>query len=152
IWIQLSLASECSSRVTQALGRLDAVGARGTRLEMQLQTALGAALVNTRGPVAETVAARSRALQVAEALGDEEYQLRVLYGFWIDQLRLCQTPASLTTAERFQRVARDAADPGDVPVGERTIGLALHYSGDQAGARMHIERMLAQQPAEAGYR
>jgi predicted ATPase len=33
-------------------------------------------------------------------------------------------------------------DPVDLPIGDRMMGLSLHYLGDQTGARRHFERML----------
>jgi len=45
-------------------------------------------------------------------------------------------------AERFRGLAADGADR---PVGERMIGAALHYLGEQTQAREQIERMLGHQ-------
>jgi hypothetical protein len=33
-------------------------------------------------------------------------------------------------------------DPADLPVGDRMVGVSLHFLGDQTGARRHIELML----------
>jgi predicted ATPase len=40
-------------------------------------------------------------------------------------------------------VASESSDPVDVPIGDRMMGLSLHYLGDQTGARRHFERMLS---------
>jgi len=47
-----------------------------------------------------------------------------------------------TLAERFSRVAANSTDPLASPVGDRMIGFALHFLGEQTEARRHIERML----------
>ena len=48
---------------------------------MKLFAALGAALVFTKGPVPENAAAWSNVLEIADRLGDAEFQLRALWGF-----------------------------------------------------------------------
>jgi predicted ATPase len=49
---------------------------------------------------------------------------------------------ALTLTQRFYSLAQDRGDPADLPIGDRIIGVSLHYCGDQTNARRHIERML----------
>ena len=46
-------------------------------------------------------------------------------------------------AKRFSDFAEKKADENDRLIGDRLTGTALHFLGDQPGARSHLERMLA---------
>src|SRR5262249_17677125 len=74
---------------------------------------------------------------------DTEYQLRALWALWVYQLDSGDLQAAQRLAQRFADLAANTADQADIAIGERIIGVSLHYNGDQAGARQHIERMLA---------
>jgi predicted ATPase/DNA-binding winged helix-turn-helix (wHTH) protein len=142
LWIQLSLLGECRSRVGEALARLKAEPGVAPRHEMALQAALALSLVHTDGPANETAAAWSRVLGFAENLGDVEYQLRSLYGLWASGVDKGGYAAALAFARRLRDVAAAAADAVAVRVGDRLIGVALHFLGEQADARRHLERVL----------
>ena len=49
---------------------------------MKLLAALGASRLYTRGGVPEVASAWTKALELAESLGDLEYQKRSLWGLW----------------------------------------------------------------------
>jgi predicted ATPase/DNA-binding winged helix-turn-helix (wHTH) protein len=144
LWILLSLSDECRARVDQALANLDRASSRGTRDEMQLWFARAWSLhFNFKGPVPPTVAAWTNVLQMAEHLAHVDYQLRALWGLWACHLRRGEYPSALTLADRFAELAQGQSDPTDALVGESLRGVSLHLLGDQAGARYHLERMLA---------
>src|SRR5260370_9946157 len=109
---------------------------------MQLVSALGAALMLTRGSGTDPTAAWTNALALAERLGDADYRLRALWGLFIDRLTCGEYQAALAFAERFRRHAAATADPADPLIGDRMIGSALHVLGNQIDARRHIELML----------
>src|SRR6185369_12960260 len=54
LWFQQSLMLECRGRVERALASLEPGSARGDRREMQLFAALGASLMQTKGPAPDT--------------------------------------------------------------------------------------------------
>jgi len=110
---------------------------------MKLYAALAASLLFSKGPTPETEAVGAKALDIAECLGDTEYQLRALYGLWACQVNAGECRGALTLAQRFHSLAQDRGDPADLPIGDRLIGVSLHYWGDQTNARRHIERMLS---------
>jgi len=110
---------------------------------MQLYAALGLALMYTKGAVSETRTALANALAIAESLADTDYQLRALWGLCVDRLNNGMFREALAFAEQFCAVAASSPDPVDLPIGDRMMGLSLHYLGDQAGARRHFERMLS---------
>jgi predicted ATPase/DNA-binding winged helix-turn-helix (wHTH) protein len=142
LWMHLSLVNECRQRVLQALGGERFVGPRDERREMRLQAALGAALLYTSmGPDAR--AALSRALEIARHVGDPDYELRALWGLWVDRLNGGAFAGALAVGEQFLAVADGSTDPNDVAIGHRLVGIALHFLGEQARAAAHLERMLA---------
>jgi predicted ATPase/DNA-binding winged helix-turn-helix (wHTH) protein len=140
LWFQLSLMSECCERVELALSVLSAD--QDPRAEMQLQAALAWSEMQTRG----SDQARSAwiiVLRLAESLEDIDYQLRSLWGLWAAELNNAQLRSALATAERFCSLAEKSADPNDPFVGDRMVGYILHLLGEQSGARLRLERMLA---------
>jgi len=76
LWMRLSLLEECRRRAKQVLGALGAGGIWDPRNEMRLSAALGAS--SSEAP--EMGAAFTKALEIAENLGDVSYQLRALQG------------------------------------------------------------------------
>ena len=142
LWIQLSLLGECRARVGRALATLTSEARFSPRHEMALQAALALSLVHTNGPANETAAAWSRVLGFAENLGDAEYQLRSLYGLWSSSVDEGGYRATLDFARRFRGVAEARMDASAMLVGDRLIGVASHFLGEQAEARRRIERML----------
>ncbi len=116
---------------------------------MQLHAALAASPMYTRDAVSEIDAAGTKALEIAESLGDAEYQLRSLWGLWSFCIIGGQHRVALTLAQRFYTLAASRSDPNDRLIGERMIGTSQHHLGDLLSARRHIERVLAHDVAPA---
>jgi predicted ATPase/DNA-binding winged helix-turn-helix (wHTH) protein len=141
LWVQLSMIDECRVRVEAALPMAAIDGNDGERRRMKLNAALGLSLLYTKGNAPETVATWTSALAVAERIGDTEYQLRALYGLWTSHVSIPECRPALELARRFLVLAADQGD-ATLPIGDRMIGVTLHYQGDQNSARNHIESML----------
>jgi predicted ATPase len=148
LWMHLSLMEECRSRVEQALAAL-AAGANGdARREMKLHAALGASLIHTRGAAGPEIgAAWTKALEIAESLDDAEYRLRSLWGLGYFHSMSGRNDLALVMAQKFCSLAAASADPNDLLVGERMIGVSRYFLGDLPNARRHIERALAHHEA-----
>jgi predicted ATPase/DNA-binding winged helix-turn-helix (wHTH) protein len=146
LWGHLSLIDECRRRVEQALASLDSGAMRGTRRHVQLLAAIGSArLYSSRragSDPAEIEAAFAGALELAEALGDTDYQLKALWGLWVDRFNRGEHRHALELATRFRDRAARASEPADRLVGERMIGFSLQLLGEQLAARQHTQRML----------
>ena len=142
LWGQLSLPEECHRHVDRALASFAPGSIPADRRAMLLYAALGESLIYIKGPV-ETGAAWMTALEIAERLNDTDYQMRALYGLWACRNLGGEYQASLVFAQRFCSLAVKQADPADLLIGDRMTGVVLHFLGDQASAREHIERMLA---------
>jgi predicted ATPase len=144
LWMHLSLPEECRGRVEQALAARGLGERRDARREMKLHAALAASLIYTSGAAAPEIGAVwTRTLEIAESLDDAEYQLRALWGLWSFQISVGDYPAADTLARRFHEIAMRSNHAGDLLIAERMIGGALHFLGDQAAARRHIESMLS---------
>ena len=149
LWMHLSLLEECRGRVERALAAVAAGAGRNPQREMQLHAALAASLMYTRGAVSEIDAVGTKALEIAESLGNAEYQLRSLWGRWSFHICGGQQCVALTLAQRFHALAAKRSDPNDRLIGERMIGTSQHYLGDLLSARRHLERVLAHYVAPA---
>ena len=143
LWIQLSLLEECRSRAQQAIDALGTSGTRGQREEMRLYAALGSS--TSQAP--EMGAAFAKALEIAERLGDAEGQLRALSGLNFYHTGSGRYRAALPFAQRFHDLATRDSDLYDRLFGERMMGVAKHFLGDQIGARRHLTRALTHYPA-----
>ena len=144
LWVELLQLDECRRRVERAIAGLVAGPGRETRQEMQLQAALGLSLMYTEGPIPKTGAAWARALELAESLGETEYQLRALWGLWVYRISTGEPRTALALTQRFRSLAESKGDSdgADLLIGERMTGVLLHYLGDQTNARACFERML----------
>jgi predicted ATPase/DNA-binding winged helix-turn-helix (wHTH) protein len=139
LWMHLSLLEECRSRAKQALGALGASGTRNSREEMRLHSALGASTPE----VPEMGAAFTKALDIAEALGDTEYQLRALHGLYFYHYGSGRHDAALQSAQKLHNLAMGGSDPSNRLDSERLMGATEHTLGDQTSARRHLEDALA---------
>ena len=139
LWMHLSLHEETRGRVKQALAALAGDVSPDVRQQMKLYAALGAA---TAEP-SEMGAALTQALELAERVGDFEYQLRALRGLAFYHTASTRFRTALPFAQRFYDLAASGDDPNNRLIGERTIGVAQHYVGNHLDARPHLERVLA---------
>jgi predicted ATPase len=141
LWRHLSLMEECRNRVERALA---AVAAGDARREMQLYVALAQSLTFTRGAaITEVGAASAKALEIAESLGNPDYQLRALRDLWVFRFNSGQHCLALTLAQKFYTLTATRLDPFERMIGERLIGTSQYYLGELPGARHLIERVLA---------
>jgi predicted ATPase len=108
---------------------------------------LAAAPDYTRGGVPEVASAWAKALELAESLGDLEYQKRSLWGLWSFHVNGVDYRTALSLAHRFASLVATTLDRKDRSVGERMIGISHHNLGDQQSAGHHIERALADSAA-----
>jgi predicted ATPase/DNA-binding winged helix-turn-helix (wHTH) protein len=138
LWLHLSLLDECRSRVRQALSALGTGGISDPRDEMRLSAALGAS--SSEAP--EMSAAFTKTLEIAENLGDVNYQLRALQGLQFYHAANHRYRAALPFAQRFHDLAMRGSDPSVRLAGECMIGSLKHTLGDQFTARLHLEQVL----------
>jgi predicted ATPase/DNA-binding winged helix-turn-helix (wHTH) protein len=139
LWMRLSLLAECGGRTKQALSALGTAETRDPREEMRLQAALGASTPEA----SEMGAAFTKTLDIARRVGDVEYQLRALGGLSFYHGASGRFCTARPFAQEFHALALRGSDRNDLMVGERMMGVAAHYVGDQMTARRHLEQALA---------
>src|SRR5262249_54902440 len=144
LWMQLSLIDECRGYVERALANHMAEPNRSERDEMKLLAALAIAVTNVRGPLPETDVVWTRALRLAEKLDESGYQLRAMWGMWVYRVYVGDCPGALALAEQFCALADEKGYAAARPIGDRLTGISLHYLGDHANARRHLESALSQ--------
>jgi predicted ATPase/DNA-binding winged helix-turn-helix (wHTH) protein len=137
LWMHLSLLEECRGRVKQALGVLGTDGKRDPRQEMKLQAALGRS-----NDVFEMGEGSMRALELAESLGDSEYQLRALLGLYFFHMANRRYRAALPFAQRFYDLAASRLNSDDKR-GENMLAIVEHYLGAHQNARGRCESILS---------
>jgi predicted ATPase len=142
LWMHSSLMEESRGRAERALAAIAAGAGQDKHSEMQLYTLLAQSLMYIRGAAGSEIgAARTKALEIAESLGNAEYQLRALWGLWNFRFNSGHHCLALGLAEKFHSVAATRPDPIDRLIGERMIGTSQHYLGELREARRHLERV-----------
>jgi predicted ATPase len=112
------------------------------RRRMQLYAALGWLQMYESGRLESSAAAWRTALQLAQEIGDTDYQLRALWALWSGRTNHAEFREALILACEFRDLSARSDDLADQLVGERMTGATLHFLGDQPGARACIEGML----------
>jgi len=98
---------------------------------MRLFLALAITALHTQDPGGPTtVAALTRALELAEELDDSDYCLRAIWALYVYRFRVGDYRSALTLAERFRSIAARTPDRFDDLIGDRLIAIVLHILGD----------------------
>lgn len=144
---RLSLLDECLAWVRRAIDYLDARPGLDERNRMKLYAALGWPRICPTGASEHGVAAWSKALRIAEDIGDVDHQLRAIWALWVDAINRAEPRLGLTFTDRFRTLALSSPDPADVVIGKRLYGATLHWLGRHAEARDHLLQMLGEYAA-----
>jgi predicted ATPase/DNA-binding winged helix-turn-helix (wHTH) protein len=146
--LQLGLLEECLARVDTALSWLPPGDADSERSQMKLYTARGAALLFRTGGEATGIAFRL-ALEIADRIGDAEYQKRGVWGSWCYAYLNGRYDEALRLAERFHALALQQAHRWDELTGKRILGITHLCLGNLDASRSFLESMLAGHPRDA---
>jgi predicted ATPase len=120
------------------------VGADRDLKELDLQVALGAALIATKGwavPEVGTTYARARQLCMSDAQIPQ--LLAALLGLFTHHLHWSSKHVALEIAGELLRLAEQQQDIPAQAVGHRCTGVALLFNGQLLSAMTHFERALA---------
>ena len=147
LWLSMSLPGEWHVWAEKAIHSLDEAGLRDTRQEMILQATLGISHQLVRGTGSAAHAALTRALELAEHLGDPDYQLRILHTFWIYHVRVGEVQTAMALARRADAVAASLADPAASATAGWMLGISLHWGGEHGAARRRLEHLLQDPPS-----
>lgn len=146
--LQLGLLEECLARVDTALSRLPPDGAATDQRRMKLYAARGAALLYRSGGEATGTAFR-QALEIADRVGDVEYQKRGIWGSWCHAYLNGRYGEALALAGRFHALAAQRANRWDELTGQRILGISHLCLGHLDAALACLETMLAGHPKDA---
>lgn len=141
-----SATAEAEAQLTRALELLATVpdGPTRRRQELDVQVALGGALISAKGYAAtETGRAYARARELCAEVGKTPQLFPVLFGQAVIHMQRAEHFAALEVSEELVRLAQRQEDPAPVLVGHRVVGASLFHLGRFAGARGHLERTLA---------
>ncbi|MEH2506618.1 putative ATPase/class 3 adenylate cyclase [Bradyrhizobium sp. AZCC 1578] len=119
------------------------------RRELDLQVALGVALMATQGWAApEAGRANARARELCEQIGATAQLWPVLYGQWVFHGVRAEHNAAREVADEFLRRAQDHQETSATVVAHRIHGTGAFWRGEATSARDHLERTLALYDAE----
>jgi len=145
VFLNLSHLIECRKWCARALAEIED-GQLGTALELELQGALGIALMFTRGNSDAAGRALTRALEVATALDDHWNQLRMLGRLHIFHERIGEYHVAMGYARRAVEIAEVIGQDEAIGVAYSLSGISHHLAGDQITARRELELSLARSP------
>ncbi|HET6160163.1 MAG TPA: winged helix-turn-helix domain-containing protein [Dongiaceae bacterium] len=129
----LGLLETCHDIAERALAAIARAPIRNPREEMQLQAALGAALVYVRGPGDATHDAWARTLEIAVDIDDTDYQARALWGLWNAGIYGGTPHVAMEFAQRYRELVAERDDAAAL-LSYRLIGITQHYLGKQEAA------------------
>lgn len=138
IFLAMSLLTECRRWSERALAAITSTS-RGSTDEMHLQAALGLTLMFTRGGSEAARNALTRALAIAEALGDAPNQLQLLGRMHIFHERIGEFEAALDYARRSLVVAEALGDAASLGLAQSLLGVSLHLDGKHRDALKMLE-------------
>lgn len=141
-WMQLSLLDECRVRVSDILVKLRSSGSINASLEMRLQRALGAASAWAQGPVPQVADSWKRTLILSKQNDDAEHQMQGHYGLWLYNIRSGNYKVAFHHGNELTSLGNTTGDIVAKWTGERAKGVALHFLGDNEGAKRLIENVL----------
>lgn len=144
IFLELSLLTECHKWSASGLARLDD-STRGSRHEMVLQEALAESATWALAKQESARGAFTRAVEIAQHLGDIPRRLRLLVGLHVFLIKAGELRDSLAVAEEFAAAACAAADTTYGAVADCLLGGSHHFMGSQEAARKHLQTGVSSQ-------
>ncbi len=142
-WFAQVQLDECHARVQRALTHLDAHPGADERRRMKLFGALGWPQMRAIAGQPSGALAWRRTLDLAERLGDTDYQARALLALWADRANAGEPRAALEFAERFGALATRHGDAAEIGIADRMRARAQLFLGQIDTAHANISRMLA---------
>jgi predicted ATPase len=144
-FLKLSLFAECQLWARRAIGLLDTTDHR-LEYDLELHAALGLAMLLTKGTTDEVHAFLTRALRIAEEIGDVPNQLRLTERLHVFHMRTGNFTDALALARHGEAVASNHGDRVRLAHMRIALGVSCHLAGDTPLARSHIESALLQLP------
>lgn len=144
-FLKLSLFAECQLWAKRAIEQLEATN-RSLKYDLDLHAALGLALLLTKGATDEVYTFLTRALRIAEQIGDVPSQLRLTERLHVFQMRTGNFTEALALARQGEAVAANHGDRIRLAHMRIALGVSCHLAGDTPLARSYVESALLQLP------
>ena len=144
--LQGSAYAEAVAHLTQGLAVLTTLRETPARLqqELDLQVALGPALLATKGHAAPDVErAYSRARELCAQVGDTPHLFPVLRGLMLYYQQRGDIQTASQLGEQLLRLAQTQPDPAPRLLAHYQLGVVLFWRGEPAAARTHQTQALA---------
>jgi predicted ATPase/DNA-binding IscR family transcriptional regulator len=144
--VQHSANAEALGHLTTALDLLKSLpdSLERTRRELELQIAVGAPLIATKGYGATEVGTTyHRALELCRRFGETPELFPVLWGLWVFYLVRAEHKNERELAEQLFSLAQRVGDPGLLVVAHLALGAASFYLGEPTVAREHWDKGIA---------
>jgi len=144
--LQSSANAEAIAHLTKGLALLATLPETSTRLqqELDLQVALGTALIVTNGYAApEVERAYVRARELCEQIGDTPQLFPVLRGLVLYYQTQGQLQTAYQLGEQLLRLAQSQPEPAHLMLAHHMLGHTSFLRGELASARTHHTQALA---------
>jgi TOMM system kinase/cyclase fusion protein len=144
--LQRSAHVEAISHLTRGIEGLAAMPSIAERIqhELNLQTALGSALMATKGQGAPEVGqAYARARELCRQVGETPQLFPVLFGLWRFYQVRAEHQTARELAEQCFSVAQRVQDPTLLLEAHFALGVSLLWLGEIIPARAHLEQSIA---------
>ena len=143
-----SRMAECCEWALKALDIIEhGKGAAGRHYQqkdvhLRLLAALAAGLVYAEGPTKRTRALWHQTLTLAMKLGCRDFEARAIWGLWNAAQYAGESRDAIDFAHRFRALAVQTGNSANEVLGQRLLGISLHFSGQQTDAYRELAQML----------
>jgi predicted ATPase len=147
----LSMLEECTEWSLMALEAIDRSNLQSflPRTKLRLLSAYASGLAYSAGPGPEVVGAWTEALSLSVTYGDDDRELRAVWGLWNAEQYSGDSLAALRMARRFASLAELKGTKLQVALSHRILGIALHYVGAHERATERLQTALASEELKA---
>ena len=111
--------------------------------ELDLQLALGSALLPTRGSAPEVEQTYARARVLCAQIGETPQRFPALRGLWGFYFNRGALPTARELGEQLLRLAQRTVAPTDRLEAHYALGITLFFLGDHAAAQTHCTQGMA---------
>jgi predicted ATPase/DNA-binding winged helix-turn-helix (wHTH) protein len=142
VWRHLSLMIECRDRCERALLSLEPHATENLWQRMELQIALGEAILVTMGAPEQAKTFLTEALETADVLNDLDAQARALSTLVAIYASRMEFGRAQIAAERIEQIAHRIGDPIHLRLAYQQMAYTLFPRGRPREAQQYLERVL----------
>jgi predicted ATPase/DNA-binding winged helix-turn-helix (wHTH) protein len=141
-WLHSALPAECRERTERAVQSLTGEMDLSPLLQMQLYFAAGLMPAYTMSPVEPGKIALTKALALAEQLGDIKAQFQILWALWVLNSTAGECRVAQIITDRLSLTARRIGEQSVALIADRLQGFVLQQMGEHRKAQRCFERVI----------